>query len=101
MLRIPKKTDETGKTKPYSVEDCNDSQKDILFLILDKLKEYFEAGSSRQENKVFTPLRMTIMGEAGTGKSFLINTITAVVRTIFQENDAIHVTGPTGKISDT
>ena len=99
-LRVPKKTDDTGKKRPYSVKDCNDSQKDILFLILDKLKEYFEKGKSECKDKTFTPLRMTIMGEAGTGKSFLINAITSIVRTMFQENDVVQVTGPTGMMYD-
>ena len=53
------------------------------------------------QGKKFTPLRMTIMGQAGTGKSHLINTITSVVRTIFGEDDSVHITGPTGKISYT
>ena len=96
-LRIPSRTDETGKKLKYDIDKCNTSQKKILLMILNKLKEYFDiTDNATRNNNAFTPLRLTIMGEAGTGKSFLINTITAAVRTIFQDNDVVHVTGPTG-----
>jgi len=96
-LRIPFTFDEHGAKKQYTAAGCNNSQKEILTTIIKTLHEYIMFKDNPNENKQFTPLRMTIMGEAGTGKSFLINTITSIVRTMFQENDVIHITGPTGK----
>jgi ATP-dependent DNA helicase PIF1 len=45
--------------------------------------------------KKFKPLRMTIMGCAGTGKSVLINTVVAYIRRI-QKNYSFIVAAPTG-----
>lgn len=39
---------------------------------------------------------MTIIGEAGSGKSFVINTLVSVIRTMFQSNTSCHVVAPTG-----
>ena len=86
----------------YTIEGCNDSQNEAMMVILQKLREYMNFHKDpNNRGKKFTPLRMTIMGEAGTGKSHLIKTITSVVRKIFNENDAVHIVGPTGKDSNT
>jgi len=45
---------------------------------------------------VFTPLRLTVVGAAGTGKSFVIDTLTSLIRQMFQNNNAVHVLAPTG-----
>ncbi len=42
------------------------------------------------------PLRAIIMGCGGTGKSFIINTITLIVQKMMQQNDTIQVGAPTG-----
>jgi hypothetical protein len=42
------------------------------------------------------PLRLTVRGAAGTGKSFIINTIVRYMRRIFDDNDVVHVVAPTG-----
>ena len=39
------------------------------------------------QKKKFKPLRMTIMGCGGTGKSVLINTLVTCIRKIFDDND--------------
>ena len=39
---------------------------------------------------------MTIVGKAGTGKSFLIQTIVSAIRKFTGINDSIIVTAPTG-----
>ena len=51
---------------------------------------------SKNEQKNFKPLRMTVMGQGGTGKSRLINTLVSVIRTMFENNDSVHVAAPTG-----
>ena len=97
-LRIPKQRRTDGKEQDYTIDGCNESQKEALFLVLQKLNEYMDFRKDPNNNrKKFTPLRMTVMGEAGTGKSHLINTITSIVRKIFGENNAVHICGPTGK----
>jgi PIF1-like helicase len=44
----------------------------------------------------FQPLRCTITGQAGTGKSVLLNTITSCIRTVFEYNNVVAVGCPTG-----
>ena len=95
-LRIPFTVDSDGNPVPYDVNSCNKSQKEIILLILKKLQEYVQFKASDDSSKKFEPLRMTIMGQAGTGKSYLINTLVSITRTMFQDNDVIVTTGPTG-----
>lgn len=44
----------------------------------------------------FEPLRCTIVGEGGTGKTVLINTLISVVRRMFDRTDVARVAAPTG-----
>jgi hypothetical protein len=46
--------------------------------------------------RVHKPLRETIMGCGGTGKSFIINTIISIVRNMTQMNDTVKVGAPSG-----
>ncbi len=65
----------------------------MTFVILAKIKEWLEC---KETSKPFEPLRMTICGMAGTGKSRLINTLVSIIRTMFQHNNTVHVGTPTG-----
>jgi hypothetical protein len=44
----------------------------------------------------FLPLRLKVCGAAGTGKSFIINTIVSYMRCMFDDNYVVRVTAPTG-----
>jgi hypothetical protein len=37
-----------------------------------------------------------VRGAAGTGKSYIINTIVSYLRRMFGDNDVVHVLAPTG-----
>ena len=92
-LRIPRKTN--GDT--YELEDLNEEQFKIAYVILNKIKEWLSLATAPEERKKrFKPLRMTVMGCGGTGKSVLINTLVSCIRTIFQDNNSVFVTAPTG-----
>jgi hypothetical protein len=62
-------------------------------VILTKKKECLKC---KETSKPFEPLRMTICGMAGTGKSRLINTLVSIIRRMFQYNNTVHVGTPTG-----
>jgi len=95
-LRIPRKTN--GDT--YELEDLNEEQFKIAYVILNKIKEWLSLATAPEERKKrFKPLRMTVMGCGGTGKSVLINTLVSCIRTIFQDNNSVFVTAPTGAAS--
>ena len=92
-IRIPKKAN--GET--YELIDLNDEQFKIAYVILKKIKEWLSLkNASNDRKKRFKPLRMTVMGCGGTGKSVLINTLVTCIRTIFQDNNSVFVTAPTG-----
>ncbi len=61
--------------------------------ILNKTYKWLGHISGKQE---YDPLRLTISGAGGSGKSVLINTIASVLRKVFGRSDAVHVCGPTG-----
>jgi hypothetical protein len=52
-----------------------------------------EAGDQKTK---FVPLKLTVPGSAGTGKSFIINTIVSFMRGMLDDNDVVHVVVPTG-----
>ena len=61
------------------------------------MKEWVELlKKTESERKQFKPLRMTVVGCAGTGKSVLINTVVGYIRKIFQDNNSVIVAAPTG-----
>ena len=70
-LHIPK----DGNNTDYKLDDLNNDQFKIAFVILTKIKEWLQC---KETSKPFEPLRMTICGMAGTGKSRLINTLVSI-----------------------
>ena len=47
-------------------------------------------------NTGYKPMRATVMGSGGTGKSFIINTIIDMVRTLTSSNDTIQIAPTSG-----
>lgn len=88
MFDIPRKTN----GKYYRAEDLYQDQQEIAAVILDKLDEWLQC----EDYTTFEPLRLTVMGAGGTGKSVVINTVLTIVRTIFGRNDVIQCVAPTG-----
>ena len=75
----------------YTIDSLHKDQQFILCQILQKLHEWLHCDNLKN----FKPLRCTIMGQGGSGKSVLLNTITSVVRNLFQRNDVIKIACPT------
>ena len=84
-----------NSTKPLSVYDANKDQDEILCFLFKKLKEFILFKSKNRTDN-FEPVRLTICGAAGSGKSHLINIIVNTFRTIFSRNDVVHIAAPTG-----
>ena len=97
-LKIPTYFDKRkNKQMNYQLRDLNDDQFHIAYYILKKIREWLNLPNlPKEEQQKFKPLRMTVMGQGGTGKSRLINTLVSVLRTMFQNNDSVHVAAPTG-----
>ena len=85
----------------YKIEDVlsSDEQSEIVFMVLDKLKEWIEYEDEcdiHGRNTDFEPLRMTVQGPGGTGKSFVINVIVTAVESLFPGAKVSEVVAPTG-----
>jgi hypothetical protein len=79
----------------YNIRDAKVSQYAVLYNIFGKIREWMEWEAGDQNYK-FVPLRLTVRGAAGTGKSFIINTIVIYMRRMCDDNDVVHVVAPTG-----
>ena len=62
--------------KHFELNDLFDDQQYIAYRVLDKIKEWLTC----KDLSKFKPLRCTINGQGGTGKSVLLNTIVSVMR---------------------
>jgi len=76
----------------FHVDDLHDDQKWIAFVILQKIQDWFTC----DDLSTFRPLRVTINGQGGSGKSVLINTITSTIRNFTGINNSCLVAAPTG-----
>ena len=82
-----------GRT--FELLDAKDDQRDILAYILAKVQEWFDNAGVPGYNP--QPIRLTIAGVAGSGKSFLTNTLVTAIRRIFGTTDSVKVMAPTGE----
>jgi GTPase SAR1 family protein len=80
----------------YSIDACSKDQKDVLAYILQYVKRWQELDKTPESMKNFKPLRMTLCGLAGSGKSTLINTLVTAIRKITRKTNSVYVCGPTG-----
>lgn len=88
ILELPRRDD----GKEYTVHDLYPDQEEIVAVVLGALREFLEC----EDPSNFVPLRLTIMGQGGSGKSVVINTIVSVMRRMFNYNDVVRVVAPTG-----
>ena len=95
-LSIPQRFNQQHKWEEYTIDACREDQKQILAYILKYVKTWYELDKTQESIKTFKPLRMTVCGQAGSGKSTLINTLVTAIRKIFQKNNSVYVCGPTG-----
>jgi hypothetical protein len=79
----------------YELDSLQDDQKDIIAHCLKHLREYVENMADDGTSSV-KPLRLTVKGVAGSGKSTFINTLVTVIRQLFQQKESVVVCGPTG-----
>ena len=72
----------------YDAEQLSDDQKTIVYNAVDTVIKFLNNDLS------YKPTRATIMGSAGTGKSFIINTIISMVRKLTSSNDTVQIAAP-------
>ena len=77
-VSVPLKDDGTM----YKIEEANEKQKHIVLLVLETLKNWVECTtnpSKASKAQDFKPLRMTVRGMAGSGKSFLLHLLSSTI----------------------
>ena len=82
---IPKQKDGTD----FYV-DGSPEQGKIVYTAVDTIIKYLN------NDEAYRPMRATVMGCGGTGKSYIINTIIAMVRSLTSCNDTVQVAAPSG-----
>jgi hypothetical protein len=82
--------------KSYVMENLKNEQRDIALEVISKTKEWLECGNNKNRIHNFEPLRLTIRGKAGTGKTTLIHTLVTMTKTLFQTEDCVAVVCPSG-----
>ena len=87
LFDLPKKDDGSD----FEINDLYPDQQFIAYKVLDKVHEFMEC----KDFSTFKPLRCTIVGAGGTGKTVLLHTITSVVRRMFCNSDVVQVAAPT------
>ena len=81
----------SGVGKDYRVSDLYEDQCKIVAVVMDKLQEFLQSNDLTH----FEPLRMTINGASGSGKSVVINTLVTLFRKMMEFNEVIRVMAPT------
>jgi hypothetical protein len=74
----------------YDAEEMSNEQKVIVYNAVDTVIKFLN------NDPTYKPMRATIMGSAGTGKSFIINTIISMVRSLTGSNDTVQIAAPSG-----
>ena len=93
---IPQKSNQQHKLEEYLIDACSEDQKKVMSYILQYFKKWYESSSNPESLKNYKPLRMTLCGVAGSGKSTLINTIVTAFRKITGKTNSVYICGPTG-----
>lgn len=76
----------------YNIDMLKPDQLQIFTKVMSKLEEWM----TTKDLTNFVPLRMTICGPGGCGKSVVINTIVTYMRKMFDCNDVVKIVAPTG-----
>lgn len=76
----------------YKLEDLYKDQQFLVGTVIEKLHEWIHC----KKVSDFKPLRLTINGAGGCGKSVVINTLVTIIRNMFKRNDVVKVCAPTG-----
>ena len=81
-----------------TVDMAQDDQMDIALLVLQNLKQWTACATTTDQQiaESYRPLRLTVRGAAGSGKSFFIKALANTIRDIYGDQNVVHISAPTG-----
>ena len=85
-LTIPRQKDGSS----YDVHNLSKEQQNIVYTAVDTVLKFLTNDPS------YKPMRATIMGPGGTGKSHVINAIIGIIRKMSNSNDTVQIAAPSG-----
>jgi len=85
-ITIPRRSDGSK----YSVDILSDEQKIIVLAVIDTVVKFLT------NDEEYEPLRATVVGCGGCGKSLIINTIITIIRELTNCNNSVKVAAPSG-----
>ena len=94
-----------GQQCDITIDMAENDQLDVILMILENIREWVESSSEDDPRhsvknggtpSEYTPLRSTVRGAAGSGKSFFIKTLANIIREMFGDHNAVHISAPTG-----
>jgi hypothetical protein len=93
-IDVPMKSDGTT----YRLNDLKEDQRRVVAYVIERLELWLQYATSDESEELphFEPIRLTVVGAGGTGKSVIINTLLTVIREMFQVNNSALVGAPTG-----
>ena len=80
------------ETYQWTIDKLETDQTEVVLQIMMKIKQWVEWDGVSP----FAPLRMTVHGKPGTGKSVVIKTLQSLCFKIFGTHDCVKVCAPTG-----
>ncbi len=85
-LTIPTRSDGSK----YSIDILSDEQRIIVLAVIDTVVKFLT------NHEDYEPLRATVVGCGGCGKSMIINTIITIIRELTNCNNSVKVAAPSG-----
>lgn len=87
-----------GHDAPMTIDMAKGDQTKVIYVVLDKIREWIICSTTDDAMiaQSFEPLRLTVRGAAGAGKSFFIKCLVNAVTQIFEGENVTEVAGPTG-----
>lgn len=74
----------------YELDDLNDEQQHVVLCAMEAIIKFVS------NDPTYVPLRATVVGCGGTGKSFIVNTLVTLIREFTKSNDSVKVAAPSG-----
>lgn len=82
---------------PFLLQEAKQDQAQVLAYILNIINQWFDRATNAGDTRDLPPpIRLTVAGGGGSGKSTLINTLATCIRRIFNSTRSVVISAPTG-----